>query len=170
MGSLRRGRAGPSDVSRLVGMSASSHGARIQGSPLASRLHLGRQLLTSFLPGPTAGPLPQRCPPRGCDRRGVGGSVETRNSTCVFPWSWPAFGARLCGRVWEVCGPACQGPVPISVGSDSMRREEARVFYLTLNRAGILQLCLLPLLTRGKRWRTLGSLGDAILPLLTIQF
>lgn len=78
-----------------------------------------------------------------------------------------AVSGRSAARLARARAPA---EFPISVGSDSMRREEARVFYLTLNRAGILQLCLLPLLTRGKRWRTLGSLGDAILPLLTIQF
>lgn len=48
-----------------------------------------------------------------------------------------AVSGRSAVRLARARAPA---EFPISVGSDSMRREEARVFYLTLNRAGILQL------------------------------
>lgn len=80
-------------------------------------------------------------PSPGCGGRGVGGSVETRNSTRVFPWSWPtlelggvAVSRRPAARLARARAPA---EFPVSVGSDFVRREEARVFCLRPNPAAL---------------------------------
>lgn len=80
-------------------------------------------------------------PPPGCGGRGVGGSVETRNSTRVFPWSWPALELggvavswRPAARLARARAPA---EFPVSVGSDFLRREEARMFCLRPNPAAL---------------------------------
>lgn len=154
-------------------MSVRSHAARLRGSPFglassgaaAAPLSFARTYAWSF---PVA-----LLAPRCCAGRGLGGSVETRDSTRAFLWSWPALElSRVADSVLEACGQASPAPGH-RLSSQSvwevilMGRGEAWMFCPRPNRAGILQLYL-HLLTR-KRRGMLRSPGDAILPPLTSQ-